>query len=277
MSFMFQPGDIYSNPILVKSDPSYVSRLKALPRVERDRLLYGSWEAREQSASFFSRENINIVPHPNIKANRRIRAWDQSATKPSESSPNPDFTAGVLMSRDKTGILTVEDMIRFRDVPHVVKETIFNTAYKDGREVEIALELDPGALAGAYIQQMKRELSEKGFTVRITRPSKAKALRFRPFAAIAEAGFVNVVEAPWTRDYLNELEAFTGSNSRVKDDQVDCTSTATYFLTQEQTIPDFTLPDFSSGSPFSAGMNSGGIFSNPVGSLNLPSYQSIIN
>jgi len=243
-SFMFQPGDIYSNPILLKSDPSYVSRLKSLPRCDMERLLLGSWEAREEASAFFRRSSINIVHAPNIRANKRVRAWDQASSKPSEVSPNPDFTVGLLMSREKTGVLTVEDVVRFRDVPYVVKETIYQTAIKDGREVEICLELDPGALAGAYIKQMQRELSEMGFIVRTTRPNKAKVQRFRPFAAIAEAGFVNVVEAPWTKDYLNELEAFTGSNSRVKDDQVDTTSTATYFLNQIQQIPEFSLGSF---------------------------------
>ena len=276
MSFMFQPGDIYSNPVLLKADPSYVSRLKSLPRVEMERLLLGSWEAREQAASFFSRKNITVVPHPNIKATKRIRAWDQAMRKPSESSPNPDFSVGVLASRDKSGVLTIEDVVRFRDIPHVVKETIFNTAYKDGRDVEIAFEIDPGALAGAYIQQIKRELSEKGFIVRLIRPSKAKAERFRPFAAIAEAGFVNVVDDTWTGTYLNELEAFTGSNSRVKDDQVDATSLATYFLLQENRLPSFTLPDFSSttsNSPqgLSSAIPSSGL-SIPSSGLSLPSY-----
>jgi predicted phage terminase large subunit-like protein len=249
MSFMFQPGNIYSNPVLMKADPSYISRLKSLPRVEMERLLLGSWVAREQSASFFSRKNIQLVQHPNIRANRRFRAWDAAATRPSESNPNPDFTVGVLASREKTGVITIEDVVRIRDVPHIVKETIFNTAEKDGRDTYIALELDPGAQAGAYVKQMQRELSERGFVVRLVRPSKAKVLRFRPFAAIAEAGFVQVVDSDWTKDYLNELEAFTGANSRVKDDQVDATSTATYFLTQEQTLPSFTLPEFSVSNP----------------------------
>lgn len=268
MSFMFQPGNIYSNPILLKSDPSYVSRLKALPRVEMERLLLGSWSAREQSASFFSRDNIQIVKYPNIKANRRIRAWDLAATKPSEANPNPDFSVGVLASRDKSGVITIEDLVRFRDVPHVVKETIFETAFKDGRETEIALELDPGAMAGAYIRQLQRELAEKGFTVRVTRPSKAKILRFKPFAAIAEAGFVCIVESSWNKDYLNELEAFSEANlNRMKDDCCDATSTATYFLTQQATIPSFSLPDMTMQTPihsFSSGM------SLPSSGLSLP-------
>lgn len=253
MSFMFQPGNIYSNPILMNADKSYISRLKALPRVEMERLLLGSWEAREQSASFFKRENIRLVQEPNLRAFKRVRAWDQAMVRPSEANPSPDFTAGVLISRDKEGVLTVEDAIRFQDVPHIVKETIFRTAEEDGFDVDVALEMDPGALAGAYIKQMQRELSEKGYTVRISRPSKAKAQRFRPFAAIAESGFVQVLDADWTRDYLHELEAFTGSNSRVKDDQVDATSLATYFLVNQSIhIPDFTLPDLTGSNSFSS-------------------------
>ena len=249
MSFMFQPGNIYSNPILMKSDPGYVSRLKALPRVEMERLLLGSWEAREQAAAFFSRKNIQLVPHPNIRATRRVRAWDLASTKPSESNPNPDFTVGVLGSRENSGVITIEDVVRLRDVPHIIRETVFNTAYSDGRDVIIGLEIDPGALAGAYIRQIQRELAEKGFTVRLVRPSKAKVQRFRPFAAIAESGFVSVVDGPWTKDYLNELEAFTGSNTRVKDDQVDATSTCTYFLTEQQSFNvNFSLPTFESSS-----------------------------
>lgn len=140
--------------------------------------------------------------------------------------------------------------MRLRDVPHVVRETIFETALRDGKDVIIGLELDPGAAAGAYIKQLQRELAEKGFIVRTVRPSKAKALRFRPFAAIAESGFVQVVESEWTSDYLKELVAFTGSNNRVKDDQVDATSTCTYFLSQEMQLPTFSLPTLSSGPSF---------------------------
>lgn len=261
MSFTFQPGNIYSNPVLMKADPTYVSRLKALPRVEMERLLLGSWEAREQDASFFNRKNIKIVQHPNIKANRRVRAYDLASVKPSEANRDPDFSVGVLASRDKDGVITIEDVTRIRDVPHVVKEMIFNTAMNDGRDVIICLEQDPGALAGAYINQMKRELSERGFIVKTVRPTKAKVQRFRPFAAIAESGFVCVVDAPWNKDYLNELEAFTGARSKVKDDQVDATSTATFFLTQELSLPSFTLPSLdTSQQPFgiqSTDFNSG--------------------
>lgn len=39
LSFKFVPGNIYDNPILIKSNPQYLSQLKSLPRVEMERLI----------------------------------------------------------------------------------------------------------------------------------------------------------------------------------------------------------------------------------------------
>ena len=272
MSFMFQPGNIYSNPILLKSDPSYISRLKSLPRTEMERLLLGSWTSRETSSGFFKREWVSFVSAPNENASRRVRAWDISGTKPSESNPSPDYTAGVLLSRDKGGMITVEDAVRIQDRAHIVKELIFNTAKSDGHDVTISIPLDPGATAGAWCRQLQRELAEKGYNVKLVRPHKAKAQRFRPFATIAESGHVQVVgDASWTKWYLDELEAFTGQRSRVADDAVDSTSDATFVLLQEQVLPTMSLssinitPSVSSPSFLqSYGQNNAASFSLPT-------------
>ncbi len=271
MSFMFQPGNIYSNPILMKNDPSYVSRLKALPRTEMERLLLGSWTARETASGFFKRDWINFVDTANIRATKRVRAWDISGTKPSEVNPDPDWTAGVLLSRDKDSVITVEDVVRIQDRPHVVKELIFDTAKSDGPGITIAIPLDPGATAGAWCRQLQRELAEKGYTVKLVKPSTAKVQRFRPFATIAEARFVQIIrDAPWTKAYLDELEAFTGQRSRVHDDQVDATSDATYVLLQNFELPTMTLPNIQvSGQPLPSFHNS---YGKNQGSFSLPTF-----
>lgn len=273
MSFMFQPGNIYSNPILMKSDPTYITRLKALPRTEMERLLLGSWTARATNSGFFKRDWVTMVDRPNLKASKRVRAWDVSMTKPSESNPSPDYTVGVLISRDKSGVLTVENVVRIQDRPHVVRELIFETAKTDGTDVIISIPIDPGAQAGSWAKQIQRELGEKGYTVKLTRPSKAKSERFRPFATIAEARFVQVVNhESWVKPYLDELEAFTGSNKRVKDDQVDATSDAVFVLLQTQELPSLLIPDMSaprSGiNPFN-GFHSGNY---SQGNFTLPSF-----
>lgn len=45
MSFMFQHGDIYSNPELMKNEPSYVETLKYLSKPHLKRFLLGSWNS----------------------------------------------------------------------------------------------------------------------------------------------------------------------------------------------------------------------------------------
>lgn len=45
MSFMFQPGDIYSNPVLMQNEPSYVETLKSLSKYNMERFLLGSWNS----------------------------------------------------------------------------------------------------------------------------------------------------------------------------------------------------------------------------------------
>jgi predicted phage terminase large subunit-like protein len=217
-SFKFVPATALDNTVLLKSNPEYISTLKAMPRVEMERLLLGSWYARESTSGVFKREWCTEVLFPNYRATRRVRSWDLASTKPSESAPSPDWTAGVLMSREKTGVVTVEDMTRIRDRPHVVKELIFDTAKRDGKDTIVTIPLDPGATAGAYCRQIQRELIEMGYTAKLVRPDRAKLQRFRPFAAIAEAGFVNVVEADWNSAFYTELEQFTGQRNSGHDD-----------------------------------------------------------
>jgi predicted phage terminase large subunit-like protein len=249
-SFKFVPATATDNTILLKTNPDYLNTLKSLPRVEMERLLLGSWYAREQAAGYFKRDWCTMVRYPNFNTKRRVRAWDLAATKPSEANPDPDSTAGVLLSRDKVGFVTVEDVRLLQDRPHVVKELIFETARLDGPEVIISLPLDPGATAGAYCRNLQRELVELGYTVKLVRPDRAKLQRFRPFATIAESGFVKVVEAEWNSDFFTELENFDGSK-RVHDDMVDCCSDAYYVLCKEIQLPDFELPnDLTTVHPF---------------------------
>jgi predicted phage terminase large subunit-like protein len=217
-SFCFIPGNIYDNPIGLEKNKDYVSTLMAAPRVEMERLLLGSWYARESTSGIFKREWCTEVIFPNYNTTRRVRSWDLASTKPSEANSDPDWTAGVLMSREKTGVVTVEDMTRIRDRPHVVKELIFDTAKRDGKDTIVTIPLDPGATAGAYCRQIQRELIEMGYTAKLVRPDRAKLQRFRPFAAIAEAGFVNIVEADWNSAFYTELEQFTGQRNSGHDD-----------------------------------------------------------
>jgi predicted phage terminase large subunit-like protein len=248
-SFTFIGATCRDNPPLLKAQPDYISRLMSLPRVEMERLLLGSWFARQESAGLFKREWVGLVDHANGRARKRIRAWDFAFSKPSEQYPNPDWSRGVLISKDPNNLYTVEDVVSLRDRVHEVEKLVFDTALHDGQDVVISIPLDPAAAAGAYAKDLQRKLAEMGFSVRLTKPVKSKITRFAPFSSIAQAGFVNVVKANWNKDFFDELEVFDGDPKK-KDDQVDCCSDAMLLLNKDTQLPVFSLPDFTGSNPF---------------------------
>ena len=239
-SFTFIGANCRDNPPLLKAQPDYISRLMSLPRVEKERLLDGSWFARSEASGLFKREWCGEVDHPNILATQRVRSWDLAFSKPSELYPNPDYTRGVLISKDKAKVYTVEDVKSMRDRVHEVEKLIFSTAISDGKETMITIPQDPAAAAGAYAKDLQRRLAEMGFVCRLVKPVKSKVTRFAPFSSLAQAGFVNVVKADWNKEFYEELEIFDGDPKK-KDDQVDCCSDAVLVLNRELILPAFNL------------------------------------
>lgn len=265
LSFKFIPGTIYDNPPLMKADPTYISKLKSLPRVEMERLLLGSWYARQEAAGFWKREWCSMVDHANGRATNRVRAWDFAFSLKSEQYPNPDWTRGVLMSKDKVNVYTVEHVASIRDRVHAVEKLVFDTAIQDGQDVTISIPLDPAAAAGAYAKDLQRRLAEMGFNVRLTKPVKSKITRFAPFSSISQAGFVNIVKADWNKVFFEELESFNGERTN-KDDQVDCCSDCMILLNKETTLPNFSLPDLTGSNPFD---------NMPQSNISLPQFTTI--
>jgi predicted phage terminase large subunit-like protein len=64
---------------------------------------------------------------------------------------------------------------------------------------------------------MIKDLIGEGFPARMRPSNKSKVIRFQPFAAAAQAGLVDYLEASWNDTYFEELERFDGSRA-VKDD-----------------------------------------------------------
>lgn len=243
-SYRFVPGKIFDNPKGLEQNKGYISTLKALPPVESRRLLHGAW-VRESKSGYFKRENVRLVDTVNFSAFKRTRSWDLAFSAPSEARPDVDATAGVLVSKDKASVYTVEDIVVVRDKVHIVEEMIFKTAERDGKDVSITLPLDPGATGGAYCKALARQLSELGYSVKLIRPEKGKLQRFLPFASAVEAGYVQFVKATWTEDAFTELERMDFSNN-THDDIADALSDSFYQLNQGIQLPtSFALPDLS--------------------------------
>jgi predicted phage terminase large subunit-like protein len=248
-SFCFIPANCRDNPPLLKSQPDYISRLMSLPRVEMERLLLGSWYARQESSGLFKREWVELVDYPNGRARQRIRAWDLAFSKPSEQNPDPDWTRGVLVSKDAAKVYTIEDCVGMRERVHKVEELIFQTAIQDGFDTVVSIPQDPNAAAGAYARDLQRRLAELGFTCRLQRPVKSKVTRFAPFSSLAQAGFVNVVKAEWNKELFDELEIFNGDRKN-KDDICDCISDCITLLNKDVNLPTFSLPEMMQSSNF---------------------------
>lgn len=261
MSLAFIGARCVDNPPLMKADPTYKDRLMSLPEVEVKRLYWGSWFARAVASGSWKREWCTVVHQPNIRARKRVRAYDVAGSLPAPAYPDPDWTRGVLVSKDDSGLMTVEDMVSLRDRFHKVEQLIFETAIKDGQGVTVVLPCDPNAQAGAWARGMQRKLAEMGFNCRLVRPLKSKAMRFAPFSTVSQSGFVEIVEGDWYQDFCTELENFDMNAIRQRDDIVDSVSDCVYVLNQGNILPDFDASAFStiSATPSSSTFGFNGV------------------
>lgn len=155
---------------------------------------------------------IEVCP----RGGRAVRAWDLA----SSTKKNSPWTVGVKLRR-VGGRYVIEDVVRIQGTPHQVKELIKATAIKDGKGVEIDIPQDPGQAGKAQVHDFVQMLD--GWVVHTSPESGSKEDRARPFAAQAEGGNVDIVEAPWTAAYINELKLFPRGQFM---DQADATSRA---------------------------------------------------
>lgn len=234
ISVTFVRASIYDNRILLKQNPEYLAWLKALPPIERARLLDGDWEIVE-AGDFFDRAWFGEpVPAAPTKA-KRCRFWDMAATKPRPGRADPDWTCGALLAMDDDGIVYVEDVQRIRDTPLAVEKLILAVAGTDEASfgnVQIVMEQEPGSSGVTVTDSFRRKLAGKQFYPQ--RSTGDKRERAKPFSSYAQGGNVKLVAGSWCHAFLNELAAFPTPN--VHDDQVDSASGAFSRLTAKRTL-----------------------------------------
>jgi predicted phage terminase large subunit-like protein len=226
-SVTFVPAKVTDNRALLAKDPDYLANLKALSRVERERLLEGNWKIRPAAGLVFPRHCAAIVPALPGDVVAWVRAWDLAATPPTPDNPSPNATAGVKMGKRANGRYVIADVRHMRVAAHEVRTAVRNTAAGDGRGVRICVPEDPGQ-AGKE-QALSYVAMLAGYSVYRRRPSKDKITRSEPFAAQWQAENVDVVAGPWTDAFLGELEGFPDIEH---DDQVDAAADAFIALTK---------------------------------------------
>lgn len=220
-SFTFIPSLLKDNLILMEKDPSYLSNLKALSRVERERLLGGNWNVRASAGMIFQRQWFPIVDAVPSGWNRMVRYWDRAATKPNETNKDPDWTRGLLLYKYPDGSFVVVDLKSMRDTPGQVESLIKATASHDSQSCMVVGEQDPGSAGVADSDNFVRMLA--GYNVRVRKITKDKLTRSKPASAQAEIGNIKVLRAPWNNAFFQELENFPEG---AHDDIVDVLSGA---------------------------------------------------
>lgn len=235
-SVTFIPARLSDNKILMKADPGYLANLKAMSTVERERLLGGNWKIKPAAGLYFKRSDATLVDTIPTDVVSWVRRWDLAATEVSESNPDPDWTAGVLMGRTASGRYIIADVVHMRkrsdDVRKAVKRTAENDAQRFGQgKVKIWIPQDPGQAGVTQVDDYTKHLS--GYSVRSIRETGDKVTRADPFAAQWQANNVDVLRAPWNDTFFGELEAFP---STAHDDQVDAASGAFHALTKSKSM-----------------------------------------
>jgi len=231
-SLTFIASSFKDNKIGMDKDPAYMSSLDALPQVERERLKMGNWKIKPAAGDYFKESFFEIVEKiPDTL--QWVRYWDRAATEPSASNPDPDYTAGVKVGKDReTGYYYVQHVARDRKSPAGVLKLIKGTAQADGVACTVGLELDPAQAGKVEGDMYVRELA--GFDVRLVPPQGDKQTRARPASAAAENGRIKLVKGHWNKAFIDELENFPKG---AHDDQVDALSGAVNWLESNNVYP----------------------------------------
>jgi predicted phage terminase large subunit-like protein len=215
---IFVPSKLTDNPGI--DADSYRQALQALDPIERRRLEEGDWWSTTLG-SLFDRESVVIIDQsevPTISNTAKVvRFWDLAATEPSANNPDPDHTVGTLMMFDQ-GIAYVMDVKRARVKGEKVEQLIAQTAYEDGLDTPILMEMEPGSSGKALVDQYARYVLP-GYNFAGVRATGDKVTRARPFAAAMANGNVRVVRGPWLTHWLDEFSSFPEACDH--DDQVD--------------------------------------------------------
>lgn len=234
-SVTFIASSVYDNKVLLKTNPSYLANLKALPTIDRERLLMGNWKIKAKAGLYFKREQVEVINEAPKDITWVCRAWDIAATG-EKGTGDPDYTAGVLMGLRKDKTVVVLDVINRRvkagDVERLVKNTADSDKAKYGSRYRIRIPQDPGSsgkiLAGNFVKMLA------GYAVRALPVTGSKEVRATPFAAYWQHGNVQVLRGEWNEAYFSQLESFPSGKH---DDMVDASSDAY----NELTSPKFDL------------------------------------
>jgi phage terminase large subunit-like protein len=205
LSLTFIAARLSDNVELERKDPGYRAKLMMLPKVEREQLLGGNWDASYLTGIYQHARWVTMPPVRLPRGLRWVRYWDMAATEPSPANPDPDWTAGVLVARhiDREGTerIYLRDGRWCRKGPAGVEEFVRAAAEVDGRSVTVTIEEEPGSSGKSVVSHYQRSVL-KGYAVSGDRPTGDKVTRQRPVVAAAENGCLVFVDDDEDADWI---------------------------------------------------------------------------
>ena len=153
---------------------------------------------------------------------RMCRFWDLAATE-----GEGDYTSGTLLGEDdELGLTYWIDQIRAQIGPADVEQLVRKTAEKDGPDVPIRMEEEPGSAGKTTISLYARKIL-RGYNFEGIKSTGPKFVRAQPLYAAVHNGTTCMVRAPWNKELREELEIGTEGDH---DDQIDSSAGAFNFL-----------------------------------------------
>ena len=237
---------------------TYEKSFDQLGAVTYAQLRQGDWDAQVRGGRFDANWFHAITADEVPEANMRIRYWDFAASEPSELDPDPDWSAGALVSRSdkpparyvermrEEGIepsgpfYYIEDISRFREKSGKVEDNVRAVASKDGFNVPVWIEQERGASGKATIQRYRDDVITshlvRGMWLTGPKPERIGALAGR-----AQEGRFFMVVGGWNEAFLDEAVLYTGNTKGgPHDDQLDSVSGTLFAMAKEERMVGMT-------------------------------------
>lgn len=227
-SLTFIASSLQDNRILMEAQPGYEGTLLSLNRVDRERLLRGNWQIREDAGSLFKRAWFPVVVEPPSEPIVTIRHWDKAATEaPADKHPGPDWTRGARVSLLTDGRLFIHHVEGCRLTPGAVNDRLLSIAAQDGKGTIVGLWQDPGQAGKADVEHTQKLIRKAGFASEVVRASQNKLAYAKIWSSKAERGDILLQRGAWNEAFLGEAESFPEG---AHDDIIDAVSGAVQLL-----------------------------------------------